>query len=71
MKTITKYVLLDLLRNKVILVYTIILAVLAISVLSLDNNPSKGLLSLLNVTLLFVPIITILFATIYCFNSVS
>ena len=52
MKTITKYVLLDLLRNKVILVYTIILAVLAISVLSLDNNPSKGLLSFLNVTLL-------------------
>jgi Cu-processing system permease protein len=71
MKTITKYVLLDLLRNRVILVYTLILAVLAVSVLSLDNNPSKGLLSLLNVTLLFVPIITILFATIYFFNSVE
>lgn len=71
MKTIIKYVLLDLLKNKIILVYTIILAVLAISVLSLDNNPSKGLLSLLNVTLLFVPIITILFATIYFFNSIE
>jgi Cu-processing system permease protein len=71
MKTIIKYVLLDLLRNKIILVYTIILAVLAISVLNLDSNPSKGLLSLLNVTLLFVPIITILFATIYFFNSIE
>jgi Cu-processing system permease protein len=71
MKTIIKYVLLDLLRNKIILVYTIILAVLAVSVLSLDSNPSKGLLSLLNVTLLFVPIITILFATIYFFNSIE
>jgi Cu-processing system permease protein len=69
MKTIIKYVLLDLFRNKVMLSYTLILAVLATSVLGLDNNPSKGLLSLLNVTLLFVPIITILFATIYFFNS--
>jgi Cu-processing system permease protein len=71
LKTIIKYVLLDLLRNKIILVYTLILAVLAISVLNLDSNPSKGLLSLLNVTLLFVPLITILFATIYFFNSIE
>ncbi|GAA0564593.1 ABC transporter permease subunit [Chitinophaga japonensis] len=71
MKTIIKYVLLDLLKNKIILVYTLILAVLAVSVLNLDGNPSKGLLSLLNITLLFVPIITILFATIYFFNSIE
>ncbi len=71
MKTIIKYVLLDLFRNKVIMVYTLILAILAISVLNLDDNASKGLLSLLNVTLLFVPIITILFSTIYFFNSIE
>jgi len=71
MKTIIKYVLLDLFKNKIILIYTLLLAVLAISLLSLDDNPSKGLLSLLNVTLLFVPVITILFATIYFFNAVE
>lgn len=71
MKTIIKYVLLDLLRNKTILVYTFILAILAVSVLSMSGNSSKGLLSLLNITLLFVPIISILFATIYFFNSVE
>lgn len=71
MRTIIKYVLLDLFKNKIILIYTIILAVLAVSVLNLDANPSKGLLSLLNITLLFVPIITILFATIYFFNSIE
>ena len=71
MKVIIKYVLLDLLRNKTILVYTFILAVLAVSVLSMSGNSSKGLLSLLNITLLFVPIISILFATIYFFNSVE
>lgn len=68
---IVKYVLLDLIRNRVMFVYTIILAVLSFSVLGLDSNTSKGILSLLNITLLFVPIITILFATIYFFNSVE
>jgi len=71
MNTIVKYVLLDLLRNKVILIYTLILAILSVSILGLDANPAKGLLSLLNITLLFVPIITILFATIYFFNSIE
>ena len=71
MKTIIKYILLDLFRNKVIIFYTLILAVLAVSVLNMDSNPSKGLLSLLNVTLLFVPIITILFSTIYFYNSIE
>lgn len=71
MKTIIKYVLLDLFKNKTILVYTFILAVLAVSVLSMSGNSSKGLLSLLNITLLFVPIISILFATIYFFNSIE
>ena len=71
MRTIMKYVTLDLIRNKIILVYSIILAVLSFSVLSIDSNSSKGLLSLLNVTLLFVPIISVLFATIYFFNSIE
>ncbi|MBS1522116.1 MAG: ABC transporter permease [Bacteroidetes bacterium] len=71
MKTIVKYILLDLFKNKTILVYTFILAVLAVSVLSMSGNSSKGLLSLLNITLLFVPIISILFATIYFFNSME
>ena len=71
MKTIVKYMILDLVRNKTILVYTIILAVLSTSILAFDSNASKGLRSLMNITLLFVPIVTILFATIYYFNSIE
>jgi len=71
MKTIVKHMILDLVRNKTILVYTIILAVLSTSILAFDSNASKGLLSLMNITLLFVPIVTILFATIYYFNSIE
>jgi Cu-processing system permease protein len=50
-------------------VYTLLLAVLTVSVSGIGDNTAKGLLSLLNVTLLFVPIISILFSTIYFFNS--
>ncbi len=71
MKTIVKYVTFDLVRNRVVIIYAIILAALATSLLNLDNNTSKGLLSIMNVTLLFVPIISILFATIYFFNSIE
>ncbi len=71
MKTIIKYVMLDLIKNKTIIVYAIILGILSVSVLSMDSNSSKGILSLLNITLLFVPIIGILFSTIYFFNSIE
>lgn len=71
MKTIMKYVTVDLLRNKVVLVYAVVLAALSFSVLSIDSNSSKGLLSLLNITLLFVPLISVLFSTIYFFNSIE
>ncbi|MBS1511032.1 MAG: ABC transporter permease subunit [Bacteroidetes bacterium] len=71
MKTIVKYVMLDLVKNKTIIVYAIILGLLSVSVLSMDSNSSKGILSLLNITLLFVPIIGILFSTIYFFNSIE
>jgi Cu-processing system permease protein len=71
MRTIIKYVLLDLLRNKTMIIYTLVLAVISVSVLNIGDNNSKGLLSLLSITLLFVPIIGILFSTIYFFNSVE
>ncbi|QEH42283.1 ABC transporter permease subunit [Chitinophaga sp. XS-30] len=71
MLTLSKYVLLDLLKNRSVLIYSVVLAILSFSLLSLDGNSTKGLLSLLNITLLFVPIITTLFATIYFFNSLE
>jgi len=70
MRTAIKYML-DLARNKVILLYALVLAGLSFSLLSLDGNSSKGLLSLLNVTLLFVPLIAILFSAVYFFNSIE
>lgn len=69
MKKIIKYVLLDLLRNRIIIAYTIFLAVISLSVFNLEDNPSKGILSLLNLVLIIVPLVSIIFSTIYVYNA--
>lgn len=69
MKKIIKYVMADILRNRIVLVYLFFLLVASFSVFSLEDNSSKGLLSLLNIVLLVVPLISIIFSTIYVYNS--
>lgn len=69
MSKIIKYVMTDILRNRIVLVYTIFLLVTSFSVFSLEDSDSKGLLSLLNIILLIVPLVSIVFSTIYVYNS--
>jgi Cu-processing system permease protein len=69
MKKIIKYVITDILRNKIILIYTLFLLAAAFSVFSLEDNSSKGLLSLLNIILIVVPLVSSVFSTIYIYNS--
>ena len=69
MKKIIKYVMTDILRNRIVLVYTLFLFAASFSVFSLEDNSSKGLLSLLNIILIVVPLVGIIFSTIYVYNS--
>jgi len=69
MRKVVKYVILDILRNKIILTYTILLFLISFSVFSLEDNTAKGLLSLLNLELFIVPLVSIIFSTIYVYNS--
>jgi Cu-processing system permease protein len=69
MKKIIKYVIVDILRNKIVITYTVFLLVMSLSVFNLEDNFSKGLLSLLNVILIIVPLVSIVFSTIYVYNS--
>ncbi|MEO5593575.1 MAG: ABC transporter permease [Chitinophagaceae bacterium] len=69
MKKIIKYVIADILRNKIVLAYTFFLLVISLSVFSIEDNAGKGLLSLLNVILIIVPLVSIVFSTIYIYNS--
>jgi len=69
MKKIIKYVFVDILRNKIITGYTILLALITIGVFQLDNNSAKSMLSLLNLVLFIVPLVSIIFTNIYLYNS--
>lgn len=69
MKKIIKYVITDILRNRIVLVYTLFLLAASLSVFALEDNSSKGLLSLLNIILIIVPLVSIIFSTIYVYNS--
>lgn len=69
MKKIIKYVTGDMLRNRIVLVYTAVLFITSMSVFGLEDNANKGLLSLLNIILLIIPLVCIIFSTIYIYNS--
>ena len=57
---ILKYVVLDILKNKIVIVYAIILALFSWSAFSLEDNSTKGLLTVLNIILLTVPLVSVL-----------
>lgn len=69
MKKIIKYVIIDLLRNRIVLAYTVFLLAISLSVFNLEDNSSKGLLSLLNIILIIIPLVSLLFPAIYVYNS--
>lgn len=69
MKKIIKYVFADILRNKIVIFYTVFLLGLSLAIFNLEDNSSKGLISLLNIILFTVPLICIIFSSIYVYNS--
>lgn len=69
MGKIGKYVILDLIRNRIVLSYLVVLLAISFTLFSLDANPVKGILGLLNISLLIVPLVSIIFGTIYYYNS--
>ncbi|MBS4043385.1 MAG: ABC transporter permease subunit [Chitinophagaceae bacterium] len=69
MNKIIKYVMIDLVRNKVMIAYTLVLLMISLSIFNIEDSNAKGLLSLLNVILIIVPLVSLLFATIYVYNS--
>src|SRR5689334_14919817 len=59
----------DILRSKIIFAYAAFLLAISLSIFNLEDNPSKGLLSMLNIILIIVPLVSLVFTTIYMYNS--
>jgi Cu-processing system permease protein len=69
MTRILKYIFYDILRTRFILLYTAFLFISTFALYQLDSNAGKVVLSLLNIVLMVVPLVSIVFSTIHFFNS--
>lgn len=69
MNKVIKYVWLDILQNRIVLAYTLFLLIVSATLFGMESNASKGLMSLLNIVLMVVPLISLVFTTIHFYNS--
>ena len=68
---ILNYVFMDLVRSKLFTGYTLLLLVIGSGVVYIGRDDAKAIASLLNVVLLIVPLVSIVFGTIYFYNSME
>ena len=66
---ISKYVVYDIVKSKIVIAYTLFLFVISVGLFKMDENTSKGMLSLLNIILIVVPLISVIFSTIHFYNA--
>ena len=69
MLKISKYIIYDILRSKVLIAYTLFLLLISFALFYLENDSAKSLVSLLSVVLIIVPLISVVFATTYFYNA--
>lgn len=63
-----KYIIFDVLRSKVVIIYALFMMLFTLGIIYLGNDASKATISLLNIVLLLVPLISIIFGTMYYYN---
>lgn len=71
MLKISTSILKDLLKNKAIIIYFLLLSAMGWGIFSLESQPEKAILALLQVTLFVLPLVTMVFASIYYYNSME
>lgn len=69
MLKLSRYVLYDILRSKIVIAYTIFLFAVSLSMFQMEDNSSKAMLSLLNIVLIVLPLVSLVFTTIHYYNS--
>ena len=69
MARIIKYIFYDILRTRFILFYTFFLCISTFALFQLDSDAGKVVLSLLNIVLMVVPLVSVVFTTIHFYNS--
>lgn len=66
---IFRYELSNVLRSKWIIFYTLFFLVVSYSLFAFTGNNSKAILSLMNIVIIIIPLVSIIFGTMYLYNS--
>ncbi len=66
---ISKYQLNDVRRSKWIIIYTLFFFAVTYGLINFTKEPSKVLITLLNVILIIIPLVSIIFGTVYLYNN--
>jgi Cu-processing system permease protein len=69
MSRLIRYIFSDLLRTRFTILYTGFLLLSTLAMFQLDTDPGKVVMSLLNIVLMVVPLVSIIFTTIHFYNS--
>lgn len=69
MTKVIKYVVFDVIRNKFVIGYALLLFLLCFSFFGFEQDSAKGLLSILNINMIVVPLVSVIFSTIHFYNS--
>ena len=69
MLKLSRYVLYDILQSKIVIGFTLFLFIISLSMFRMEENSSKAMLSLMNIVLIVVPLVTLVFTTIHYYNS--
>jgi Cu-processing system permease protein len=69
MLKIVRYVVTDIVRNRIVLAYAAFLLAASIGLFNLGGDISKGLIGLLSLVLFIVPLVSLVFGTIHFYNS--
>jgi Cu-processing system permease protein len=69
MTQVIRYIFRDLIRTRFTILYTLFLFLSTIAMFQLDSDGGKVIMSLLNIVLMVVPLISIIFTTIHFYNS--
>lgn len=66
---IVKHQLNDVIRSKWIIIYTLFFFAVTYGLINFTNEPSKVLITLLNIVLIIIPLVSIIFGTVYLYNN--
>jgi Cu-processing system permease protein len=69
MTRVIRYIFSDLLRTRFTLLYTAFLLLSTFAMFQLDSDSGKVIMSLMNIVLMVVPLVSIIFTTIHFYNS--